>query len=77
MEKSIGKTLKDNRNSTTSCLFCIYVWIKTRIFFRAVADISYYLLLIEETLSFIPAITGGHISSYMERALLQRPLKFD
>ena len=50
---------------------------KSSFFFRAVADIFYYLLLIEETLSFIPAITGGHISSYMERALLQLPLKFD
>ena len=48
---------------------------KSSFFFRAVADISYYLLLIEETLT--PAITGGHISSYMERALLQLPLKFD
>ena len=27
MEKSIGNTLKDSGNSTTSCLFCMYVRI--------------------------------------------------
>ena len=37
-----------------------------------VPDIADYLLPIEETLrlSFIPAITGGHISSHVERVLL-------
>ena len=31
MEKSIRNTLKDSRNSTTSCLFCLYVPIQTKI----------------------------------------------
>ena len=31
MEKSIGNTFKDSRNSTTNCLFCVYVRIQTQI----------------------------------------------
>ena len=45
-------------------------------FLRAVSEIAAYLLLIEETLSFIAAITGAHISSYVERVLLALPVKF-
>ena len=45
-------------------------------FLRAVPEIAAYLLLIEEILSFIAAITGAHISSYVERALLALPVKF-
>ena len=70
MEKSIRNTFKDSRNSTTTCLFCIYVRVQTHI--------SDYLFPIEETLRsrFMPAITGGHICSNAERALLVLPVKF-
>ena len=51
---------------------------KFTFFLRTVPDISNYLFLIEETLRsrFIPAITGGHICSDAERALLALPVKF-
>ena len=50
---------------------------KFTFFLRTVPDID-YLLPIEETLRsrFIPAITGGHICSDAERALLALPVKF-
>ena len=52
---------------------------KVTFFLRTVPDIADYVLPIEETLRsrFIPAITGGHISSDAERALLGLPVKFD
>ena len=49
---------------------------KSFFFLRAVSDIADYLLLIEETLSFVPAITGAHISSYVERVLIALPVEF-
>ena len=49
---------------------------KSSFFLPAVPDMADYLLLIKETLSFMPAITGGHICSYAERALLALPVKF-
>ena len=47
-------------------------------FLQTLPDIADYLLPIEETLRsrFIPAITGGHICSDAERALLALPVKF-
>ena len=52
---------------------------KFTFFLRTVPAISHYLFPIEETLRsrFIPPITGGHICSDMERALLALPVKFD
>ena len=51
---------------------------KFTFFLRTVPDTADYLLPIEETLRsrFIPAITGGHICSDAERALLAPPVKF-
>ena len=49
---------------------------KSSFFLPAVPDMADYLLLIKETLCFMPAITGGHICSYAERALLALPVKF-
>ena len=51
---------------------------KFTFFLRTVPDMADYLLPIEETLRsrFIPAITGGHICSDEERALLALPVKF-
>ena len=51
---------------------------KFTFFLRTVPDIADYLLPIEETLrsSFIPAITGDHISSDAESALLALAVKF-
>ena len=51
---------------------------KFTFFLRAVPDIADYLLSIEETLRscFISTITGGHICSDAERALLALPVKF-
>ena len=51
---------------------------KFTLFLRTVPDISDYLLPIEEILRsrFIPAITGGHLCSDVERALLALPVKF-
>ena len=51
---------------------------KFTFFLRTVPDIADYLLPIEEILRsrFIPAITGGHICSDAERALLALPVKF-
>ena len=51
---------------------------KFTFFLRTVPDISDYLLPIEEILRsrFIPAITGGHLCSDVERALLALPVKF-
>ena len=80
MEKSIRNSFKDSRNSATSCLFCIYVQIQTKFtfFLRAVPDIADSLIPIEKTLRSrsVPAITGGHICSDVERALLALPVKF-
>ena len=51
---------------------------KFKFFLRTVPDISDYLFAYEETLRsrFVPAITGGHICSDAERALLALPVKF-
>ena len=51
---------------------------KFKFFLRTVPDISDYLFAYEETLRsrFAPAITGGHICSDAERALLALPVKF-
>ena len=51
---------------------------KFMFFLRTVPDKADYLLPIEEKLRsrFIPAITGGHICSDAERALLALPVKF-
>ena len=51
---------------------------KFKFFLRTVPDISDYLFAFEETLRsrFVPAITGGHICSDAERALLALPVKF-
>ena len=51
---------------------------KFTFFLQAVPDIADYLLPIEETLRscFISTITGGHICSDAERALLALPVNF-
>ena len=50
---------------------------KFTFFLRTVPDIADHILPIEETLRsrFVPAITGGHICSDAERALLALPVK--
>ena len=82
MEKSIRNTFKDGRNSTTSWLFCIHVRIQTQIHVFPTNSTCHIPLLIShwrniKITSFIPAITGGHICSDTERALLALPVKFD
>ena len=51
---------------------------KLTYFIRTIPDISYLLLLLEDTIryKFIPAITGGQICSDNERILLSLPTRF-
>ena len=80
MEKSIRNTFKDGiQPQAAYSAFTFGFKHKFTFFLRTVPDIADYLLPIEETLTprFIPAITGGHICSHTERALLALPVKFD
>ena len=81
MARSVGNTFKDSRNSTTRCLFCIYVQIKTQIHVFLMSSTSYSQLLtfdFKETLRprFITAITRGHMCSDAEKVLLAFLVKF-